>query len=115
MDDFATSKWPRRIVFGELPKADHPLGTHRRTPRYPHLATLILGSKTPVSQSEARAYNQLVDSKGCKASNDRGFYEKAIDLLSRKGALSWPGYPALWLSVLVSAGPCRAHSEKCCT
>jgi hypothetical protein len=29
-------------------------------PRYPHFATLIPRSKTHVSQSEARAYNQLV-------------------------------------------------------
>jgi hypothetical protein len=54
-----TSTDPRLANFR---KADHPLGTHRRTPRYPHFATLILRSKTPVSQSEARAYNQLVDS-----------------------------------------------------
>jgi hypothetical protein len=99
--------------FGELPKADHPLGTHRRTPRYPHFATLIPRSKTHVSQSEARAYNQLVgEHEGCKPSNDRGFYE--IGFLPRKVGLARPVCPALQLSMPVSAGPCRSHGKKAC-
>jgi hypothetical protein len=82
-------------------------------PRYPHFATLIPRSKTHVSQSEARAYNQFVgEHEGCKPSNDRGFYE--IGFLPRKVGLARPVCPALQLSVPVSAGPCRSHGKKAC-
>jgi hypothetical protein len=36
---------------------DNPPGTHCRTSSYPHFATLILGSKTRVSQSQEGASN----------------------------------------------------------